>query len=58
MIKKLFITTLFLSLTKAYGQEPSVNLIPQPAEIQKAAEAFQLNRLRPQSATIMLNAAV
>jgi len=43
----------FLAFTNAYGQEPSLNLIPQPAEVQRSGNSFQLTG----SSTISCNAA-
>jgi hexosaminidase len=51
MIKKLFLFSLLVSLSKVYGQDAAINLIPQPAEIQKSGGSFQLTG----SSTISFN---
>jgi hexosaminidase len=42
MIKKLILFALLLTWLQVSGQDTSMNLIPQPAEIQKSAGVFQL----------------
>ncbi len=42
MIRKLLLIALAATFTRAYGQESSFNLIPQPVEIQKTGGSFQL----------------
>lgn len=51
MIKKIILFGLLLSFGKVYGQETSINLIPQPVEIQKTDGNFQLTA----SSTISFN---
>ncbi len=43
MIKKLSFFALIFVCTMTYGQESAINLIPQPAEIQKTGGSFQLS---------------
>ena len=52
MIKRLFFLTFLLFVTKVYGQDSSLNLIPQPAEIQKTGGSFELKN----SSTVSYNA--
>jgi hexosaminidase len=42
MIRKLLFFALLLSLTRVYGQETSLSLIPQPAEARITGSSFQL----------------
>jgi hexosaminidase len=42
MIKKLSLFVFLLSFTRLQAQDASINLIPQPVEIQKTSGAFQL----------------
>jgi hexosaminidase len=42
MTKKLFLFAFLLSFARLQGQEASINLIPQPVEIQRTGGAFQL----------------
>jgi hexosaminidase len=51
MIRKLLLIMLILAFTKVYGQESTLNLIPQPAEIQKTGGTFLLTS----SSTISYN---
>ncbi len=39
-MKHLLLFVLFFALTKVYGQDPAIHLIPQPAEIQQSAGNF------------------
>jgi hexosaminidase len=41
-MRKLVLFALFFSLAKVYGQDPEINLIPQPVEIQKSGGSFTL----------------
>ncbi len=51
MIKRIFLFSLFMAFVKVYGQDPEINLIPQPAEFQKTGGSFQLTG----SSTISFN---
>jgi hexosaminidase len=51
MIKNIILSLLLLSFAKLYGQDIPINLIPQPAEIQKTGGSFQLTG----SSTISFN---
>jgi hexosaminidase len=42
MMKKLIVIILILSLSKVYGQDAPLQLIPQPVEIQKSGGNFEL----------------
>jgi hexosaminidase len=52
MIRTFLLLTIIMAFTNAYGQETSLNIIPQPAEIQKTGSSFQLTS----SSTISCNA--
>ena len=43
-MKKLVLLLLFFSLATVYGQNPSIQLIPQPAEIQQSDGSFVLTK--------------
>src|SRR5664279_4342724 len=43
-MKKLILLLLFFSLATVYGQNPAIDLIPQPVEIQQSAGSFTLTK--------------
>ena len=42
VMKKLLFFLLFFSIATVYGQNPAINVIPQPVEIQQSAGSFIL----------------
>jgi len=43
-MKHLLLFVLFFALTKVYGQDPAIHLIPQPVEIQQSAGSFMFTK--------------
>ena len=43
-MKHLLLFVLFFALTKVYGQDPAIHIIPQPVEIQQSAGSFMFTK--------------
>lgn len=43
-MKHLLLFVLFFALTKVYGQDPAIHIIPQPIEIQQSAGSFMFTK--------------